>query len=117
MRNIFIILSLSLLLGVGCNNSTGPDENPDWVNDLIEQFKSEPAGSPPQSIWRYKYNRKTVYYVPAQCCDQFSTLYNADGDTLCAPDGGFSRAGDGRCSDFIAERKNEKLIWQDSRKR
>ncbi|MBU1101268.1 MAG: hypothetical protein KKA84_12780 [Bacteroidetes bacterium] len=58
-----------------------------------------------------------VYYVPPQCCDQFSTLYDKDGNIICAPDGGITGQGDGRGSDFFAERKNKKLIWQDTGER
>ena len=34
---------------------------------------------------------------------------------LGAPDGGFGGGGDGRITDFFTERKNEKLIWKNSR--
>jgi hypothetical protein len=34
---------------------------------------------------------------------------------ICHADGGFSGAGDGRCSDFFSARKNEKIIWRDPR--
>ncbi|HEX9916613.1 MAG TPA: hypothetical protein VGB16_02650, partial [candidate division Zixibacteria bacterium] len=91
------------------------EENPDWINKLIATFASEPVGNPPQSIWQYEYKGQRVYYIPPQCCDQFSTLYNAAGSVICAPDGGYTGEGDGRCTDFFKERKNEKLIWQDSR--
>ena len=99
---------------IGCSQSTSPD-NPDWVEKLIVEFKNQPVGNPPQSIWSYEYNCQTVYYVPAQCCDQFSTLYDENGKVIGAPDGGFSGNGDGRITDFFSMRTNEKLIWKDSR--
>ncbi|HNZ37767.1 MAG TPA: hypothetical protein PLS75_08510 [Candidatus Marinimicrobia bacterium] len=117
MKYFAIFLILILLFYCSCKYSTSPNENPDWVENLITKFQNEPVGNPPQSIWQYKYKGQIVYYIPAQCCDQFSTLYNAEGDIICAPDGGFSGRGDGECSDFFQERKNEKLIWQDSRTR
>lgn len=58
-----------------------------------------------------------MYYVPPQCCDQFSTLYDANGNVICAPDGGFFGTGDGRCPDFFTDRTNEKLVWNDGRTR
>ncbi len=79
------------------------------------KFKNEPVGNPPQSIWQYEYNGQTVYYVPPQCCDQFGQLYDASGTLLCAPDGGFTGRGDGKCPDFFKVRTNEVLIWKDSR--
>lgn len=109
--SVFIVL----ILFCYCSNSTSPEQNPDWITKLIQKYESEPVGSPPQSIWRYEYKGQIVYYVPAQCCDQFSSLFDKYGNLICAPDGGFSGRGDGRCSDFFTERKNEKLIWKDPR--
>jgi hypothetical protein len=118
MKYVIILVSLLLsLFIIGCKHSTEPNENPQWVKNLIIEFQNEPVGNPPQSIWRYDYKDQTVYYVPPQCCDQFSTLYDANGNGICAPDGGFTGHGDGHCPDFFQERKNEKLIWKDSRTR
>jgi hypothetical protein len=85
------------------------------VSKQITEFQNVPVGNPPQSIWRYEYNGQTVYYLPAQCCDQFSQLYDAKGNLICAPDGGFSGTGDGKCPDFAKTRKNGIVIWRDSR--
>ncbi|MFH1527690.1 MAG: hypothetical protein ABIG69_13730 [Bacteroidota bacterium] len=114
MKSIIFVLSCFCLLTTGCSQTTETD-NPDWVESLIMEFKSQPVGNPPQSIWQYKYKGQIVYYVPPQCCDQPSTLYDKKGNVLGAPDGGFSGRGDGRFTDFFTERKNEKLIWKDSR--
>jgi len=86
-----------------------------WLGKLIKQFQDEPVTNPPRSIYQYEYRHQLVYYVPALCCDFFSTLYSACGVELCAPDGGFAGWGDGRCPDFFSTRKNEKLIFQDDR--
>ena len=110
---VFIVL----ILFCSCSESTSLDQNPEWVTKLILKYEREPVGNPLQSIWRYEYKNKIVYYVPAQCCDQFSSLFDKDGNLICAPDGGLSGRGNGGCSDFFTERKNEKLIWKDSRSR
>ncbi len=89
--------------------------NPKWVDDLIAQWQSEPAGNPPRSIARTEYKGQTVYYVRAPCCDQYNLLYDAQGNVLCAPDGGFTGKGDGKCSDFGTQGKKMQVIWQDSR--
>jgi len=116
MKNIAVyLLSLIILFG-GCSQVNTP-ENPEWINDMISEFQTQPVGNPPQSIWQYTYMGEVVYYVPPQCCDQFSTLYDKDGNVICAPDGGITGSGDGRCSDFFEVRENEKLIWQDNRER
>ena len=109
------IIAIMLLLAA-CAQAA-QSGNPAWVDQLIQQFKSQPVGNPPQSIWRYEYNGQVVYYIPAQCCDQYSTLFDVQGQVLCAPDGGFIGGGDGKCKDFFDQRSNEQLVWQDSRTR
>lgn len=116
MTTTRVVLAALFLFLAGCSQSTEPSI-PLWVNSLISKFQSEPVGNPPQSIWQYQYKGQTVYYVPPQCCDQFSQLFDARGNYLCAPDGGFSGTGDGRCPGFFQERSNEKLIWRDQRTR
>lgn len=105
-----------LLLSLDCGGTvTSPSALPHWLAVLIADFQSAPVGNPPQSIYRYTYKGQTVYYVPPQCCDQFSTLYDASGRVLCAPDGGISGRGDGKCPAFLQERTNEALVWRDNR--
>jgi len=116
IRNIQLrstLLNLEILVHARLSAS----EIPAWISEMIETFKSQPVGNPPQSIWQYEYHGQIVYYVPPQCCDQFSVLYDASGNAICAPDGGFSGTGDGHCPDFCQERTNEVLIWRDSRSR
>jgi hypothetical protein len=119
MKLLPFVAAVALLFSGACSDLGSPSDsrNPDWVNDLIKQFEDAPVGNPPQSIWKYDYKGETVYYVPPQCCDQYSTLYDAKGKVICAPDGGFTGTGDGRCRDFFQERKNGVLIWRDSRTR
>jgi hypothetical protein len=104
------------MLLASCGQPT-PSGNPLWIDQMIRQFKSQPIGNPPQSIWRYDYKGQEVYYVPPQCCDLYSSLYDASGKIICAPDGGLAGRGDGKCPDFVAERSAEKLIWEDPRTR
>jgi hypothetical protein len=116
MKYIIILSSILLpLFLIGCTHSPSPDENPGWVKNLVSTYEKDSVGNPPRSIWQYEYKSQIVYYVPPQCCDQFSTLYDANGLVICAPDGGFTGHGDGKCPDFFQERKNEKLIWKDLR--
>ncbi len=112
---ILIIMSVTILLA-GCSQPT-QSANPAWVDALIKQYEIDPVGNPPQSIWSSAYNGQVVYFIPAQCCDQYSTLYDSSGNVICAPDGGLTGKGDGKCPDFFSQRANEQLIWNDSRMR
>jgi len=90
---------------------------PSCITKLIETFKAEEVQNPPRKIFSYMYKGKTVYYVPAICCDFFSDLYDGDCKLIGHPDGGFTGKGDGKITDFETEKKDEKLVWADPRKR
>jgi hypothetical protein len=114
IRILYIIIMLLVL--AGCAQAT-QSANPAWVDKLIQKFQSDQVANPPLSVWKYQYNGQTVYYVPAHCCDITSVVYDAQGAALCAPDGGITGQGDGKCTDFFDTRTNGQLIWQDSRTR
>ncbi len=88
---------------------------PPWLERLIGQIKARPPGNPPQSVWRYLYRGQVVYYLPPQCCDQMSTLFDAEGRVIAAPDGGLTGRGDGRAGDFHQLRRQGLLLWRDPR--
>jgi hypothetical protein len=86
------------------------------IKTMIEKMKAEPVTNPPGKLYSYTYNNKTVYYVPAICCDFFSDLYDDSCKIIAHPDGGFTGRGDGKVKDFNEAKKNGKLIWEDKRK-
>ncbi len=89
---------------------------PEFVQKMIERFQSSPPENPPRTVTRYDYKGQTVFYVSAPCCDHMSELYTSDGKLLCAPDGGITGRGDGKCTDFATAKKGELVVWQDGRK-
>ena len=113
-------IALVLLILAGCSgNPAAPDRSPaspSWVTALIRQLETEPVASPPALVARYDYKGQDVYFVPQRCCDVMSDLYSADGKIVCHPDGGLTGKGDGMCADFLVERRNERIVWQDSRR-
>ncbi len=84
---------------------------PRWLELLIGRLAAQPPGNPPQTVWRYRYRGQTVYYLPPQCCDQFSVLLDAKGQVIAAPDGGLTGGGDGRAADFFQQRQQGLLLW------
>ena len=112
-KSIFFLLCICLVT-VTCS-SPNSSKNPDWLDELIHEYESQPVKNPPLSIWQFTYKGQIVYYVPPYCCDMFGVLFNEEGKSICFPDGGFTGQGDGKCPDFFEERKNKKLIWEDSR--
>lgn len=111
---------LAGMLMAGCSSTpVAPDvsaSSPTWLAALIKQLESQPVANPPTYIARYDYKGQDVYFVPQRCCDIMSVLYRHDGAVMCHPDGGFAGKGDEKCPDFFAERKNERIVWRDSRK-
>jgi len=109
----------ALLLAVGltaaCTTDASVVDDPEWLATLIQSLEHQPVANPPAFIARYDYQGQVVYYLPARCCDIPSNVYSAAGTIICHADGGFSGGGDGRCSDFLAARKNERIIWRDPR--
>ncbi len=84
---------------------------PHWLELLIGRLAAQPPGNPPQTVWRYRYRGQTVYYLPPQCCDQYSVLFDAKGRVIAAPDGGLTGRGDGRAADFFEQRQQGLLLW------
>ncbi len=92
------------------------DAVPVCIKDLIKKLKSEPVKNPASKIYRYSFEGKTVYYMPPECCDNFSDLYNDSCKIIAHPDGGFTGKGDRKAPTFHDDKKDEKLIWEDLRK-
>src|SRR5438034_11845104 len=115
MRASATALFLAASLTAACTMDASVGNDPEWLATLIRELENQPVANPPAFIARYDYRGQVVYYLPARCCDIPSNVYNADGAIVCHPDGGFSGSGDGRCSDFFAQRTNEKIVWQDPR--
>lgn len=85
---------------------------PGCIKNKIDSFKLKEPHERPQSVVEYTYKGKKVYYVVMPCCDFYNEVYDANCKYLGAPDGGFTGKGDGKIPDFVAEAKNEKLIWK-----
>ena len=91
-------------------------DRPGWLAGLVSREESGPIANPPAKLLKCEYKGKTVYYLPPRCCDIPSILYDEKGDEICAPDGGLTGRGDGKCSDFAQQRRNCSVIWEDHRK-
>jgi hypothetical protein len=101
-------------MAVGCRGAPRAAEPPApaWLAAKIKGF--EDSANAPELVATYRYQSRLVYYVSPRCCDQYSVLYDSTGTELCAPDGGITGRGDGRCPEFIAQRTNEKILWRPS---
>ncbi len=115
MRHGRAILLLLAPAALACAQTPPPVTSPAWVDSLIARLEREPVANPPAFLARYVYRGDTVYYLPSRCCDIWSQVFNARGDVICAADGGRTGRGDGRCPDFFETRREEKILWRDTR--
>jgi hypothetical protein len=88
---------------------------PSCIQDKIEAIQQLPRFNPPATVYRYLYEDKYVYLFSSNCCDQYNYVYDKDCQIICAPTGGLTGKGDGRCSNFNQMASEETLIWKDPR--
>ncbi|MBT8220082.1 MAG: hypothetical protein KJP00_09665 [Bacteroidia bacterium] len=104
---------LVIILAVSCENSDILPDLPECVQNLIDVIKDEPVRNPPVMVWEWNTDDTTYYYITSDCCDQFNYLYTTNCEIVCAPDGGITGAGDGKCPEFRDIEKT--LVWEDKR--
>ncbi len=109
------LLTSPVFLQSGCRKTKPDGSVSPCLRDMIKKIRAEPVRNPPAQVWKWEADGKTYYYVTADCCDQFNYLYDENCRIVCAPSGGFTGRGDGKCPDFKGEIKKT-LIWRDTRK-
>ena len=124
MKYSTVLIIFSLLYITACNRkqagATTSAENermdslPPCVEELIKPRNKQSLDKTPVKVDEYLYNNKKVYLLTAPCCDQYNLLYSDSCTYVCAPTGGFTGSGDGRCKDFSANAKFIKQVWKDS---
>ena len=113
---LLIVLSSTSITVSNCDKADLPKGTTSCIKEKIKEIEKEKVWNPAAKIWQYEYNGKTVYYIPSHCCDIPSMVLDENCNQICSPDGGITGKGDGKCKDFFSARKNEKLIWVDTRK-
>ncbi len=88
---------------------------PACVLQRIEAIKMQPLWNPAAEVNQYTYNGKTVYGISSNCCDQYNVVIDENCNTICAPSGGITGGGNGRCADFSEKAKLVRLVWKDDR--
>jgi hypothetical protein len=112
-----ILFTLVIFLTIAAKKCKGGKENsiPVCIQQKVDQIKKEPKWNPPAEVHEYSYNGKRVFYFNSNCCDQYNIVYDENCNIVCAPGGGITGKGDGKCSDFNVNAKEVRLIWKDDR--
>jgi hypothetical protein len=111
----FILMYTLFTSFTSCNISNSAPAIPNCIEEKITAFKNKPVQNPPAEVWKWKIDLTSYYYITSDCCDQFNYLYDANCTLICAADGGFTDASEGKCSVLI-EPIQKTLIWEDLRK-
>lgn len=113
MKTALTVLALTLL--VSCRRIADeplPGGISPCLLQLIEQSRSGKFDTDFVAIYRYTYQNQHVYLGVSDCCDRFNLLYDQTCRVLCAPSGGISGGGDGKCPAFSGEATEGTLLWK-----
>ena len=105
---LLALFAMPLLSASDCNTNNVPA----CVKRIItDAKKNNPTGAPEQ-IDEYMYKNERVFLFTASCCDQYNTLYDMKCNPICAPTGGITGNGDGKCADFKTEATFVRTLWK-----
>src|SRR4030095_10907770 len=108
MKYIFLLLFLPLLSASDCNNK---DKLPSCIQGLIDKGLSNSPPDAPIKVDEYTYNGQRVFLFTAPCCDHYNVLYDENCKEICAPSGGITGKGDGKCPEFDKNATFVKTAW------
>ncbi len=111
MNQLFVCLLLALLF-IGCDKGATPLGTPPCVNEGIDRILAQNPENPRAQVHRYNYEGKTLFYVPAPCCDIAGVVYDKQCGTFCNTAVYLAAS---TCEDFFREATNKTLIWEDPR--
>ena len=74
-----------------------PREQPAGNESGLAEMLERSLAAREDPVIRHLIAGRVYYYAGSECCDQLNALYDAEGEYVCAPDGGFTGRGDGRC--------------------
>jgi len=115
MKSLLLTLAIFLTMVAEKCKRDKEERVPVCIQQKIDQIKKEPKWNPPAEVHEYIYNDRRVFYFSSNCCDQYNMVYDENCNVVCAPSGGITGKGDGKCSDFNNNAKEVKLIWKDDR--
>jgi hypothetical protein len=105
---LLAFFAMPILAASDCNTNNVPA----CVKRIIADAKKNSPADAPLQIDEYLYRNERVFLFTAPCCDQYNTLYDMKCNPVCAPTGGITGKGDGKCPDFIAEAKLVRTLWK-----
>lgn len=90
-----------------CSHAAGPDDTSAKVREQIRAFEAGTGRPSPYIQSVLAPDGRPVYLFTAPCCDIGNPLYDAEGRFICAPSGGFTGQGDGKCPAWVHDALRE----------
>lgn len=115
MKIFLILMAVPVLMSKTCKKNQATNDTPACVQQKIDSIRQVPRWNPPAQVDEYEYNGKRVFVFSSPCCDQYNTAWDGNCGYICAPSGGFTGKGDGKCADFSSVAKHIRLVWKDDR--
>lgn len=113
MRILFIGLVLCIV--IGCKKAKTDASVPNCITEKINAILKKQKGSGPGFVNEYIYENKRVFHFAPYCCDAYGEVVDENCNFICAPDGGITGKGDGRCVYFFQTATFVKEVWKDTR--
>jgi hypothetical protein len=88
---------LLALVATALSACAAPREQPAGSDSGLAEMFERSLAARADVLIRHLIAGRVYYYAVSGCCDQLNPLYDAEGEYVCAPDGGFTGRGDGRC--------------------
>jgi hypothetical protein len=113
MKYLILLAAIPFLAESKCSKKNAV--TPVCIEQKIAEIKAQPKWNPPAEVNEYIYNDKRVFLFSSPCCDQYNMLYDENCTVICAPSGGYTGKGDGKCTDFNEAAKHVRLVYKDDR--
>lgn len=111
-RFAVLVVLAPTLMAVDCDPAPSTPDQPELF-PCDSLFDMEAPGHP-ILVNVYAWNGADHIVVDKGCCDQFIDVYEvATCDYVCAPEGGITAFGDGRCPTFYDEATFIETAWQE----
>ncbi len=108
IRIISVAAALFLFSCASSKKPTAVNDLPSCLETKIKSMAENPSEGPPQSITRYHYEGRTVYYMVAPCCDKFNIVFDSACTILGYPMADLPEKVMARCRVFTTKRQTEK---------
>ncbi|MBC7472645.1 MAG: hypothetical protein H7263_00005 [Candidatus Sericytochromatia bacterium] len=132
IRQICLFITISIFVAFSCSKLSSTqskktnslptsliikyDKNPEWLDKYINKLNTEPVKDSPESITKFEYKGKNVYFFSSPCCGKEGKLYDQNKNIICSVGKNkISYKKLKNCNDFDKTKKNKKLIWQENR--